>query len=849
MQPVTLHIGAPKTGSTFLQRWLEENSALLAARGLHTLPLMLCHRLAVECIRDPQRLAREDAAHLLAPSLDPAAEALREGVTDGSLFRTVLSSEYFTDADPAAVVALLCEHGLVVDKILCFVRRQDRAFASGVNQSIKVAGRSQLPGRLRYRRGLDWHALYKRWQSGFPEAELVFRNYDKHTREQTLLTVFKEEIGFVGDGVPDRLPQVAQSNPSLNTTLLEICRLANERGHTELGSFLVKAQLDGLDGPRYELSQEQATCLEEIYVESNKALADALGSHELTELGQPGWESQGTGLSGEASAEALVDLLAHTVSRLPAAEIRPAHGIRRQKDRAEPCGAAVLEPAPSPAPTPVPAPSPLVPSPPGGWRLNLRPRALAHRGIALLLRPVFDTNYYLDTYPDVAKAGVNPWRHYLENGSKEGRMRKPGRLVFSGNARLFSATRKTILVVLHEGSRTGAPIIGYNLVLGLVKKYNVVVLSLAPGPVAEACSLAGAYVAAPRRRTLSWWSGDLFVRQLARSFSFTFAIVNAFGARFTLRQLARLKIPVVSLIHEFAGNIHPLSDFVKTVEWSAVTVFPSHVTRDNAQQLLPALRGKEFPIIPQGRCLLPARIHGEDLVDRVESVEMVRTALGLDALAAGTIVVMGVGYVSYRKGVDLFLQVASRFIHDCPDMAVHFVWVGDAYNPKSDGNYSAYLADQIQREALEGRVHFAGEILNMDAAYGQADILLLSSRLDPLPNVCIEAMSAGLPFICFDNASGFSDILKRYGVGPECVARYLDIADMTKKLGALALAPERRQAMRSTGLRIVDEMFSMPVYVDRIEALALATVANSRTGDGPSKGMQADDRTRDRPDG
>lgn len=35
--------------------------------------------------------------------------------------------------------------------------------------------------------------------------------------------------------------------------------------------------------------------------------------------------------------------------------------------------------------------------------------------------PGFDAAYYLATYPDVAAAGVNPMRHYLEHGWREGR--------------------------------------------------------------------------------------------------------------------------------------------------------------------------------------------------------------------------------------------------------------------------------------------------------------------------------------------------------------------------------------------------------------------------------------------
>jgi hypothetical protein len=38
---------------------------------------------------------------------------------------------------------------------------------------------------------------------------------------------------------------------------------------------------------------------------------------------------------------------------------------------------------------------------------------------------LFDRDFYLQKYPDVAAAGVNPLRHYLEHGAEEGRKPHP----------------------------------------------------------------------------------------------------------------------------------------------------------------------------------------------------------------------------------------------------------------------------------------------------------------------------------------------------------------------------------------------------------------------------------------
>jgi hypothetical protein len=41
------------------------------------------------------------------------------------------------------------------------------------------------------------------------------------------------------------------------------------------------------------------------------------------------------------------------------------------------------------------------------------------------MREVFDARFYLIKYPDVAAAGVDPFRHYIEHGAAEGRKPHP----------------------------------------------------------------------------------------------------------------------------------------------------------------------------------------------------------------------------------------------------------------------------------------------------------------------------------------------------------------------------------------------------------------------------------------
>lgn len=58
------------------------------------------------------------------------------------------------------------------------------------------------------------------------------------------------------------------------------------------------------------------------------------------------------------------------------------------------------------------------------WTLGVRlgRQLRAERAIALLdCHPLFDRDYYLDTYPDVARSGFDPLYHYVHFGADEGR--------------------------------------------------------------------------------------------------------------------------------------------------------------------------------------------------------------------------------------------------------------------------------------------------------------------------------------------------------------------------------------------------------------------------------------------
>jgi glycosyltransferase involved in cell wall biosynthesis len=441
---------------------------------------------------------------------------------------------------------------------------------------------------------------------------------------------------------------------------------------------------------------------------------------------------------------------------------------------------------------------------------------------ALDLEAGFDSEFYLAAYPDIAAAGVDPYDHYVKHGRAEGRLARTPALDALDHFGSLVGAPETVLVVSHEGVRGGAPILAYTLVKGLLEKYNVIVLFLSAGPMLEACRDAGAVVAGPIGLAGSMPLAELVVKRISDAAPIKFAIINTIASRYVLPALAKRYIPTVSLIHEFAAYIRPRNAFREAVLWSGEVVFSTEITRDNALTEYPELGGRAYPIIPQGLCIVPK----DGPTDRDERAH-IRRLLRPEGFPAEGLVIVGAGLVDYRKGVDLFIDCAARVVRCAPNLPCHFAWIGRGYDPEGDVAYSVYLADQIRRSGLNGHFVFLNEIYDFAAVYEIADLLLLSSRLDPLPNVAIDALTFGVPVICFANTTGIADILNTHGLGEHTVASYLDTDNMAQKVVSLAQSRELRARVAEQSSRIARTTFSAMSYRAQLEQTAAQQAVRS----------------------
>jgi glycosyltransferase involved in cell wall biosynthesis len=409
-------------------------------------------------------------------------------------------------------------------------------------------------------------------------------------------------------------------------------------------------------------------------------------------------------------------------------------------------------------------------------------------------------------------------------------------------ARPVDASKKTILVVSHEASRTGAPILAWNLVNELSKKYNVVSLILGGGELRDDFLSAGVALFEANRRVMDATEISAIVDDLCNQHDIDFALVNSVESRSALPALKARSVPAICLLHEFACNIRPMTAFGDVFKYADQVVFSTRVTLENALHELRIERNESIHLIPQGKCPVPAR--NDDPTAANDERLWLDKILRPGGEENREFVVLGAGALEMRKGLDLFVECANRVINTNGGGRFRFVWIGNGYEPETDTIISVYLADQIKRAGIDAQVKIVRATSEIEHAYANADLLLLPSRLDPLPNVAIDALISGIPVVCFDRTTGIADFLIETGLGEACVARYLDSTDLSRKVLALASNVDMRADVVKRGQSAAVSAFDFPRYVERLGEIASRKLSFAEQADQDMRAILASEAFR-----
>lgn len=427
---------------------------------------------------------------------------------------------------------------------------------------------------------------------------------------------------------------------------------------------------------------------------------------------------------------------------------------------------------------------------------------------------LFDPTYYRNRYPDITSGTALV--HYILHGQSEGRSPRPKVLDLELPLDRLDSRRRTIIVALHEATRTGAPILGLNIIKELQRRYNVVTLLRRGGILQQSLSDASnAVVVLPDDFELNNVDVDSLVEALVERYRPVYVVANSVETRQFVPGFEQRDTPVVALVHEFSSSVGQRGALSELYQSASQIVFPAHVVANASLKDYPNLHSRAYHVIAQG----PSQLPSED-GETGRSVDM--KLAQLPSPSESTILVVGIGTITMRKGVEFFIAAAAEVARRCGNTDIQFAWVGN--HSSFDQQYMDSLLEQISRSKLHGRFHFLGEFANLDSIYKRADICFLSSRLDPLPNVSIDCALHGIPIVCFENASGLAEMFVQSEDTCGLVVPYLESGAAAEVILRLAKDADLRVAASSAVRKFAAKHFDLPGYVSKIDELALASV-------------------------
>jgi glycosyltransferase involved in cell wall biosynthesis len=156
--------------------------------------------------------------------------------------------------------------------------------------------------------------------------------------------------------------------------------------------------------------------------------------------------------------------------------------------------------------------------------------------------------------------------------------------------------------------------------------------------------------------------------------------------------------------------------------------------------------------------------------------------------------VVAMGRLSHEKGFDILLEAFKQIASDVPNWNLAIFGEGPC-REALEARRSEY--ELISRVHMPGRTEFPARDL------AKADIFVLSSRFEGMPNVMLEAMALGVPVVAVNCSAGVRELSKN-GQRALLVPRG-DVVALGDTMRQLMKDPGRRAVLGRTGREVLAE--------------------------------------------
>jgi len=181
------------------------------------------------------------------------------------------------------------------------------------------------------------------------------------------------------------------------------------------------------------------------------------------------------------------------------------------------------------------------------------------------------------------------------------------------------------------------------------------------------------------------------------------------------------------------------------------------------------------------------------------------TSLGVQQ---GRRIVVCIGRLDPQKGQPWLLDHASDWLKQLPEHDLVFV---------GDGPDRAPLTSKIASLGLQDRVHLVGFRADVPAILAAAELLLLPSAWEGMPNVVLEAMAAGRAVVARD-VEGVQELLGTTPKSPQITPAH-EPQLLSQQVVAILSNPRLRESLGEQNRMRAEREFSLESMVQRYDQL------------------------------
>ena len=156
--------------------------------------------------------------------------------------------------------------------------------------------------------------------------------------------------------------------------------------------------------------------------------------------------------------------------------------------------------------------------------------------------------------------------------------------------------------------------------------------------------------------------------------------------------------------------------------------------------------------------------------------------------------ILSAGLLLPIKGYEKAIQVARKVFDVCPD----WKWIICGEGPERN-----HLEQLIKENNLQEKMILKGTVQNMEEQYQMASMFVMTSQMEGLPMVLLEAKSWGLPLVSFDIMTGPSDIIQD-GINGYLIEEG-NIDEMAERIVELIKDDSKRKAFSKESQRDMDK--------------------------------------------